>query len=267
MLVIKLVAADMDGTLLDSRKRLSPRLFPVIHALRARGVRFAAASGRQYYNLLQNFAGFEDEMLFISENGAMVFDGRKPLYTCEIPAADLAAPVKLVRALPGAHVILCGAKSAYLEDGDPVFNENAGMYYARLQRVPDVLAAAEQDVICKVAVFQHHSAERTAYPALAPCAARFQVVLSGDSWVDLMEPGTNKGGAMRQIQQRLHITPDECMAFGDYLNDCELMQAVTHSYAMANAHPGLRRLCRYEAPSNDEDGVTQVLLREFGLPG
>ena len=64
--MIRLIAADLDGTLLDSRKRLSPGLFPLIRALRARGVRFAAASGRQYDNLLALFEPVADDLLFIA---------------------------------------------------------------------------------------------------------------------------------------------------------------------------------------------------------
>lgn len=55
------------------------------------------------------------------------------------------------------------------------------------------------------------------------------------------------------------------MAFGDYLNDCELLQSVGESYAMENAHPRLKEMARHIAPSNDEDGVMRVIRREFGL--
>ena len=263
--MIRLVAADMDGTLLDSQKRMPPGMFDLIRALQARGVRFAAASGRQYYDLLRNFPGLEQDMLFICENGAMTFGGGELLDIREIPYEMLAEPVRLARSLPDTYVILCGEKSAWLESDEPVFRENAAMYYARLTRVPDVLEAARQDRICKIAVFRHRTMEADAYPALRQFEARFQVALSGDSWVDLMTPGVNKGGAMRRLQETLGLSPDECMAFGDYLNDCELMQAVTHSYGMANAHPALRAVCRHEAPSNDEHGVKRVLERVFGL--
>ena len=263
--MIRLVAADMDGTLLDSEKRMPPGMFEAISKLGAQGVRFAAASGRQYYDLLRNFPGLWQEMLFICENGAMTFGGGKLLDIREIPREMLEEPVRLARALPDTYVILCGEQSAWLESDEPVFRENAAMYYARLTRVPDVLEAARDDRICKIAVFHHRTMEREVYPVLRRFEARFQVALSGDSWVDLMTPGVNKGGAMRRLQESLGLTPDECMAFGDYLNDCELMQAVTYSYGMANAHPALRAVCRFEAPSNDEHGVLRVLERVFGL--
>ena len=61
------------------------------------------------------------------------------------------------------------------------------------------------------------------------------------------------------------LTPDECMAFGDYLNDLELLRAVGESYAMDNALPEVKQAARHIAPSNDEDGVLRVIRARFDL--
>lgn len=263
--MIKLVAADMDGTLLDSQKKLPPHFERVVEALAQRGVRFCAASGRQYYNLLENFEGFSQELLYICENGAMVCDGQGALYTDEIAKQSIYDIVSLARSIPQAYVILCGEKSAYLEADDEHLRQNADLYYARLTRVEDVLQAAQQDKICKIAVFQYQQAETGIYPVLAQLHTQFQVVLSGDCWVDVMNLGMNKGNGMRRLQKMLQLTPKECMAFGDYPNDCEMMDEIYYSYAMANAHPALRARCRFTAPSNDEAGVMQILTAQFAL--
>ncbi len=264
--MIKLVATDMDGTLLNTHDQISARLPQVIQALHAQGTRFVVASGRQYYNLLPYFSGMEDEILFLAENGGMLFDGKKLLYSFAIPPADLHAPIAQVQQIPNARLILCGTQSAYTDCADDaVFLEHANRYYARLQIVPDLLAAAQQDRICKLAVFLYGDAETILYPALQKIGSRFTTVLSGDCWVDIMEPTVNKGTAIGFLQQHLSLSPEECMAFGDYPNDTEMMQAVTHSYAMANAHPQLAAVCRFRAPSNDEDGVVQTLIQKFHL--
>ena len=70
--MVRLVAADMDGTLLDSRKRLSPEFMPMLEKLKANGVHFVVSSGRQYYNLLNHFEDLRDRIVFLSENGARV---------------------------------------------------------------------------------------------------------------------------------------------------------------------------------------------------
>ena len=74
-----------------------------------------------------------------------------------------------------------------------------------------------------------------------------------------MKPGVHKGSAMKALMELFSITREECMAFGDYLNDTELLESVTHSYAMENAHPQLKAIARYIAPTNDENGVIAVI--------
>ncbi|MFR8178319.1 MAG: HAD hydrolase family protein [Christensenellales bacterium] len=84
-------------------------------------------------------------------------------------------------------------------------------------------------------------------PALrAKLEGPLSIILSGEHWVDVMKPGVNKGCAMRGIQQKLGISAAECMAFGDYLNDCELLQAVGESYAMETR---IRRSRRWRVTS------------------
>ena len=70
--MIKIIFCDMDGTLLDEQGKL-PAEFPAVAAeLRKRGVMFAPASGRQYFSLLDTFKGYEDEFMFLAENGTLV---------------------------------------------------------------------------------------------------------------------------------------------------------------------------------------------------
>lgn len=258
---IQLIAADLDGTLLDSRKRLPPELPALLRELRARGIRFTPASGRQYYNLLKLFG--DENMTYIAENGAMVFENGRCLFADELPQELIRQTLSLVRPLPNAFPILAGEHSAWCEDEEPVFLQNAQMYYVRLSRVPDLEQV--HDRICKIAVFEQGRAEQSCLPALQALSGQAQVVLSGADWVDLMNPGVSKGGALQKLCQALEIPPDACMAFGDYLNDREMLQAVTHSFAMANAHPEIHAICRYQAPSNDENGVVQSIRSFCGL--
>lgn len=263
--MLKLVASDMDGTLLNSQRELSPRLFPVLQKLFEKNVRFVVASGRQYYNLLRLFEPLRDQISFISENGAMVFERGQSLWVSEIPFDHIAAVVETIRHTDGVLPVLCGEHSAYIEQGHPFFLENVAMYYARFQQVDDVLQAARQDRICKIAAFDMNHAETRAYPALQPFGETLNVCLSGEHWVDVMNPDVNKGEAIRVFQKKYALAPEECMAFGDYLNDCEMLKVCQESYAMANAHPKLKEISRHVAKSNDEDGVVDALCSVFHI--
>ena len=259
---IRLIATDLDGTLLDSAKRLPPDFLRAVRILKARGVRFVIASGRQYYNLIRVFDSSVDEFFFISENGAIVFDGRRNVAAFEVP--ELEAPLAALRAVPSATPLLCGLKSAYFHSDDPEVERNAKMFYERCLYVDDLLQAAREDKICKIAVFDKEDAARNCLPVLEQFRDRCAVTLSGKLWVDLMSPGVNKGTALAEVQKQWHISAAETMAFGDYPNDCEMMDHVAYSYAMANAHPLLKERCRFSAPANDDDGVMRVLREKFG---
>ena len=84
-------------------------------------------------------------------------------------------------------------------------------------------------------------------------------VVSGPDWVDLANASVSKGAALQGIQERYRIPPENCMGFGDYMNDFTLLQACEESYAMANACPELMAAAKYLTASNDDDGVMRVL--------
>ena len=116
---IRLIATDMDGTLVDDAKQIHDELWPLIDELHARGITFCPASGRQYYNLVQEFEGVADELVFIAENGTyVVAHGREISSDCL--ALDVAQQVvSRVRGIPEAGAVLCGKRSAYIERRDP----------------------------------------------------------------------------------------------------------------------------------------------------
>lgn len=262
--MIKLIAADMDGTLLDSQRRLPPDFIPVLDALTERGIIFAAASGRQYYNLRRLLHEVADRIAFVCENGAMVFYQGVNIHRSPIALEKLAAPLAAVRGLENPGAIFCGVDAAWMEWRNERFLSDVAMYYERRESVSDLMAVP--DDICKLAVFHPEDAEKFALPALRQFGDDFLISVSGKNWIDFMNPGTNKGSAIRKLQSMFNISEDETMAFGDFLNDLEMMDCCGHSYAMANSHPELAAVCRFRAPSNDENGVMRV-IRETVLAG
>ena len=265
--MIRLIASDMDGTLLDSEKRLPQGLMGVLRALRERGVRFAVASGRQYAALRRDMREVQDDILFICENGALVMERGRRLHIDPMPVATVADAVRATKEISGVFPVLCRAEVALVERGaSQEFMRATAPYYPSLRMVDDLLSCCGSDDVCKVAFYDEGDAQTHELPALqGKLGAELSVILSGEKWVDVMRPGVHKGGAMRALQEKLHIAPEECMAFGDYLNDCELLESVGESYAMENAHPRLKAMARHIAPGNDEDGVLRVIREKVLL--
>ena len=198
--------------------------------------------------------------MYISENGGMVCDGREIVSFEAMPQQLVCAAVELARGLPNVHAIASMRDGAAYEDDDPVFVENMAMYYARRKKVSDLLEAVQQEPVCKVALFCKNAAETNVLPYYRQMFDdKLQVALSGADWVDLMRLGLSKGVAVGVMCDNLHITPAQCMAFGDYLNDVELLRSVGESYAMANAHERLKKVAKHVCPSNDEDGVCRTI--------
>ena len=265
--MIKLIASDMDGTLLDSQKRLPPGFYDAVRALKAQGTLFAVASGRQYAALRRDFDALADDILFICENGALVMQHEKQLLIDPIDPADLAHVIRLGRTIEGVYPVLCRADVALIEDSsDPAFKQEVERYYPSCRIVDDLLEYCDAPDVCKIAYFDPVDAQSYELPVFERGLKEgLCVILSGKNWVDVMKTGVHKGGAMKGLQDMLHIPPEACMAFGDYLNDYELLEAVGESYAMENGHPRLKNIARHIAPSNDEYGVMQVLKERFIL--
>ncbi|MEU6086546.1 Cof-type HAD-IIB family hydrolase [Streptomyces sp. NPDC047085] len=265
---IRLVVTDMDGTLLDDDKRIPDGLWPMLAALRERGVLFSPASGRQYATLARQFADVAEGMVFIAENGTYVVRDGEELSSDPLRPAVAAGVARTARRLvaDGADVgaVVCGKRAAYVERTDEAFLAEVRQYYVEHRVVKDV-TAVDDDMI-KVALYDFGSAEHSTFPVLDGFAAAHQVVVSGEHWVDVMNRTANKGAALRGLQRELGVTPAQTMVFGDYLNDLEMLDAAEWSFAMANAHPEVVRRARYLAPSNNENGVLRTIARVVGVP-
>jgi len=263
---IRLIASDMDGTLLDADGRVPDRFWPVLERLLDAGIVFVPASGRQYQTLEAVF-GHRDGLVYIAENGTnVVRDGVSIAIETVVPTI-IAPVVDWVRATAAAGadlgIVVCGARSAYIERSDESFVSQVRPYYAALEIVDDVVAAAAHDDVLKLAIFDLGQAETRTGPAVRALGLAADVVISGENWVDIMRPGANKGKALLHLQEHLGISREQTMAFGDYLNDTELLDAAGHSYAMANAHPSIRARARHQAASNTDEGVIESILEAF----
>ncbi len=252
---IKLVAVDMDGTFLDGDGQIPDDAWGVIDQLQARGIKFVPASGRQFATLREQFAQL-GEIAIIAENGTVVMDGDKEIYSNIIDSASVDAVIDAVRAQEAldAGLVLCGRRTAYVERNDEEFMQAVAPYYRAVEVVENLNDV--DDEIIKMAVNVGTSKVQEMADVLD---VPLQVVISGSHWVDAMNHGVHKGLALGALQKELGINDDETVVFGDYPNDLEMIKAATYSFAMANAHPDVAAAANFTAPANTEHGVLQVL--------
>ena len=259
--MIKLIFSDMDGTLLDDDGNLPDGFDDIIRQLHERGAMFAPASGRQYHALLRHFGKYEKDFVFVAENGTYIIDRGKEIFSATIPKSDAMKLVAESRNVDGAYPVVCGKNYAYVTERNDAFFAEMERYYTRYKLV-DSFDEIDEGII-KVAVcdVRYADAEHTLYPKFLKYQdpGTLRVVLSSNYWIDVMDAKSNKGTAVKLVQERLHVSPEECAAFGDYLNDLEMMGAVGYSFAMQNALPDVKRAARFTARSNADNGVIEKL--------
>jgi Cof subfamily protein (haloacid dehalogenase superfamily) len=258
--MIKLIASDMDGTLLDETGSIPEEFFEIYETLNSKDIIFAAASGRQYHTLVRDLDSIKENVIFIAENGSFVVHDNKELYSCYIDKSTVQEIILVGRGIDGAEMVLCGKKSAYIETNNLKFAEQVHKYYAKCEEVESLLDV--DDDILKVAVCDFKGPANNSHKVFSPLYKdKLGVVISGELWLDLLNKAVNKGEALKYIQNKLNISSKETMAFGDYFNDVEMLQNAHHSYAMHNAPEGVKKHAKYIAKSNKEHGVLDTIKK------
>ena len=255
--MIKIIFSDMDGSLLDENGQLPQEFDATIAKLKDRGVIFAPSSGRQYFSLCKTFNKYKDDFLFIAENGTLVMYKDKELFSSPMDRKTALEIIKVGDNFDNILRVYCGKKHSYILESDnrQEYIAEVNKYVSRYEIVKSFSDIDDEPI--KMSFFNMvGKSEENIYPAIKEKFGKtMQVVLASDFWTDVINMSVSKGVAVQNVQKILGVTPDECAAFGDYLNDVQMLQAVTHSFAMANAHPDLKQLAKYETVSNVEHGV------------
>ena len=214
--MIKIIFSDMDGTLLDEHGNVPEGFDEIIAELGKRGVMFAPASGRQYYSLEDSFMKYKDRFLFLAENGTVVMYKGEKIFTCPMNKQLAQQVLKAAEPLENVYSVFCGTKNGYVlkHQYTEEFLAELHKYYTHSAPIPSFIDVPDEPV--KVSFFDPTGhAEETIYPTMRQFEHCLQVVLASDYWVDIMNPGINKGVAVQEVQKRFGIRPEECAAFGD----------------------------------------------------
>lgn len=253
--MVRFIATDLDGTLLDDKRQLPGEIFDLILQLHENGVLFAPASGRQYANIRQYFAPVADKVIFICENGALVKYREKTLHLNPIRDIYLKDALDEIRALPHLFPMLCGADSAYIENDEMPFYRYATHSYTNCVKVDSLDDVIGKEDICKIAVYDEIAAAENCIKVLPQRLPRLRTILSGFDWCDVSAPDANKGEAIRVIRRIFSLEKEECVAFGDHMNDYEMLEECGRAYVPENAYLPLKKLIGRTVPSNAEGGV------------
>lgn len=254
---IRLVATDMDGTLLNSRKEIPRGFKPWV--LAHPEVRVVIASGRQYPILRRDFEDIREHLLFITDNGGFVYENDEIIYSLPMPEELILLYLEEIRKLPGVVPVLCGARAAYMEHASLKAERDIRSFFSSLEFCRDIRDCLGRDILVKIALYIPDQHTAAVEKALRSVSEEARPVISGAEWIDIGTLKVNKGEAIRAVQKKYGISREESMAFGDFMNDLEMLGSCGESYAMANAHPAVKAAAAHTAPSNDAEGVMRIL--------
>ncbi|MEU5087609.1 Cof-type HAD-IIB family hydrolase [Streptomyces sp. NPDC021356] len=263
----RLVATDLDGTLLRDDLTVSARTLRALARVREAGARHLVVTGRPATACKQYLAALGYRGLAVCGQGAQLYDaGADRLLTSASLDLDLArSVVERVEAVLGPlelGVVTAPPESRFKVT--PRFGE-------RVRHGWDVTADREllwSGPIDKLVL--HHPdvpEDELESEARRLCGDEVTVVHSVRGMVEVLPPGTTKGAGVARAAELLGFGAAETIAFGDMPNDIPLLAWAGHGVAVGNAHPALRAMADEIAPGNDEDGVAVVLERLFGVPG
>jgi Cof subfamily protein (haloacid dehalogenase superfamily) len=261
--MIKLIATDMDGTLINDKGEISQSIFEIIDILSKKNIRFMAASGRFFNQLSKNFEGSNNEIIFAAHNGAIVQYNNSDdiLYESDINPDSYGNLIELSRK-ENIDMFFCTKNCAYGENPSNKLASSLRYHNIKYLRIEDLYKI--QDSVLKITIFEGTGIKKgTIEKVKASLTDDLDIIVSGRQWADVVNKGTNKGKAIKLIQQKYNIKPEETMVFGDHYNDLSMFEGDHQSYAMENAVEEIKKLAKFIAKSNNDDGVIKVIKEEI----
>ncbi|KNC08856.1 sugar phosphatase [Klebsiella sp. RIT-PI-d] len=259
-MAVKVIVTDMDGTFLSDAKTYDrPRFLAQFAGLKERGIEFVVASGNQYYQLITFFPEIRDQISYVAENGALVYEHGQELFHGELTPHESQIVMGELRKDPKLNFVACGLESAWVSDKAPdAFIELMSKHYYRLKRISDYSEINDKlfkfslnlpdEQIPQLVDALHISLEGVMKP-----------VTSGFGFIDLIIPGLHKANGISRLLKRWDISPQECVAIGDSGNDAEMLKLAKYSFAMGNAGEAIKAISRYETSDNNQNGTLNVI--------
>lgn len=191
--MFKLIASDMDGTLLDENGQVPPETYELILALHEHGVHFAASSGRRYDRLCEFFAPVRDKMDFVAANGAQVYADGKMVDREVYSHLAIRRLAQAVRTFPNLHLALFDRTKSFLLDDECKFVREVDKDLPNAERIWELPDPSVN--IIKASIFCDDCAVMdSAYVLQRELGQLFTFAPSGNAWIDAMQPGVESLG-------------------------------------------------------------------------
>jgi Cof subfamily protein (haloacid dehalogenase superfamily) len=263
-MAIRLVALDLDDTLLDPALKISAECSRAIRQVHQRGIIVTISTGRMYRSAVPYALELELAVPLITYEGALVKHSRSGeiLYSKPLPSL-LARPVMSYFKQEGVHF------HTYYDDLLVMEALSAeGRAYAQLAGVEphlsaDLISDLDRHQAMKIMAISHQEGklEQMELDLQARFGPQLHITRSKPYFLEVMHPQADKAQALQLVARHLGIERREVMAVGDSYNDLEMIAWAGIGVAMGNADPVIKAQADFVTTSNQEEGVTRALQR------
>ena len=267
---VRLIALDLDGTLLNSRKELTPRSYAALEAAAGSGIEIVPATGRFHKGMPEVIRALPFVRYVVTINGAQVVDIKtgETVYSADISTEEALAFYEYLDTLPviyDAYIdgwgYMTGAMQEDLE-GFGMLPFQLVMMRELRSPVPELKEYiwAGRRKVQKMQLFTPDSALRERLLAALPGKyPQYAISASLPNNIEINSRDADKGRALRELARHLGLDIAQTMAFGDGLNDLAMLRAAGVGVAMENARAEVKAAADRIAPDCDSDGVAVVI--------
>ena len=247
---IELIVCDIDNTLPFENGKISPDTIDTVKNIMEKGVRFCLASGRHYSDMKMLTDNLD--CFYIANDGALCIRNNHVVSENPIPKATVCEIFSRTK----ASCLFYSLLNVYCFSNDERFiSENRNRYENfRVVRSREEIVES----VYKVAFFTDSDFD----PAIRYVTANKKMgrVYNNEGWKEFVVYGVNKGTALKTLMKELDVSEKNAAAFGDNINDMEMLKAVRHSFSVKNAKNEVKRMCKYKTDDilNTLVSITEV---------
>ena len=265
---IRVIATDMDGTLLDPKGQLDlPRLEKILDKLDQCDIRFVIATGNEVHRMRQLLGHLAERVVLVVANGARIFENNELI---QAQTWDDAMVDKALGHFKGRECqdqfVVTAMNGGFVKEGT-VFTEldkfmtpeMIEKLYQRMNFVDEFDPNLFGGVLKMSMVVGEKRSESVLQEINDLFDGHVRAVSSGYGCIDILQDGIHKAWGLVELLKRWNLKPEQIMAFGDSENDIEMLELAGISYAMENAEEAVKRVATKVAPANSQAGVYKVL--------
>lgn len=266
----KMIALDLDGTLNNDEKKITPKTKEALIAVQKKGVKVVLASGRPTSGLKRESDALELEKyngILLSYNGGKVVDAttKEVIYEKSLPNETA---VRLLKHMEDFEVspIVDNGKHYYTTSKDEFMIEfESRLNNLGIKEVENVADAVDFNPVKVLIAAPKEYLVPASEKIMEPFKKELSFVQSTPFYLEATMKGINKASSLQAVCDKLNISPDEIMAFGDEHNDLTMIEFAGLGVAMGNACAKLKEVADEVTLSNNDDGIAHTLNKYFNL--